>query len=347
MIMLCSPARPPVSRRRPGRPRYARPALLVIYVLLLALFTSGPVAGRPVVGKIRGTVHDALNRPLSGLMVQLSSKDDNGVLRVTGTDERGRYLFRDLPAGIYEIVVGANGYMHARKVGIEVRPPFQNLVGFVLQRSTGESVGGGLPGAGAAQDAGGAADGVSVTGLVSTIAPDAITVPVRGLFLNKDRHGIPEVSVTFVGLANGGVYQGLSVEDGRFILDAVPVGSYRVLVSSPGHVALDLPSVEVAEPGGLNLSLSLVDYPLNSRDRLGVVVLPDEKARTLPAAYRFPEKKRSETDSADEAGTGETHADRDAEKATEGNEETTGENSDERPAAPDASPGSGEKSGSG
>ena len=343
MTMLCSPARSTVSSRRSGRPRNARPALVVLCALLLAGFTSGPVTGRPVVGKIRGTVVDASNRPLSSLMVQLSSKDDNGVLRVTGTDERGRYLFRDLPAGIYEIVVGANGYERARKVGIEVRPPFQNIVGFVLLRSAGGGAGSGLPGAGAAQDAGGAADGAIATGLLSTMPPDAITMPVRGLFLNKDRHGIPEVSVTFIGLANGGAYQGLSAEDGTFLLDAIPVGLYRILVSSPGHVALDLPSVEVAEPGGLNLSLSLVDYPLNSRDRLGVV-LPDEKARTLPAVYRFPEKRSEtdpghETDPGDEAATGEEHGDRDAEEETEP--------SNEQPDEPDDPSGSDEESGSG
>ncbi len=353
MTMLCSPDHSIVFRRRPGGRRSISPALMILCVLLLAGFTSSPVTGRPVVGKIRGTVLDATDRPLSGLMVQLSSKDENGVLRVTGTDERGRYLFRDLPAGIYEIVVGASGYEQARKVGIDVRPPFQNIVGFVLKRSAGGNAGSGLPGAGAAQDAGGAADGAIAPGLVSTIKPDAITMPVRGLFLNKDRHGIPEVSVTFIGLADGGAYQGHSAEDGGFLLDAIPVGLYRVLVSSPGHVALDLPSVEVAGPGGLNLSLSLVDYPLNSRERLDVVVLPDEKARPLPAAYRFPEK-RSETDPDHGNGTDAEHGDRDAEQGDRNTEqgdrdreEATGERSDERPAEPDDPSGSDEGSGSG
>ena len=312
-----------------------------MWVLLLAGFAADPLTGRPVVGKIRGTVLDASNNPLSGFMVQLSSKEDDGILRVTGTDERGRYLFRDLPAGIYEIVVGADGYEGARKIGIEVRPPFQNMVGFVLKRSAGEGGDGARPGAGAPQDAGSAADGVVPPGLVSTIETDAVTMPVRGLFLDKNRHGIPEVSVCFIGVENGGAYQSLSGEDGTFLLDAVPIGLYRILVSSPGHVALDLPSVEVAEPGGLILSLSLVDYPLNSRERLGVVVLPDEKARPLPAAYRFAEEKRSENDPGhEEAGTGEEHEGRDAEDAP-------GEKSADGRAEPDDPSGSDEESGSG
>ncbi|MCZ6695017.1 MAG: carboxypeptidase-like regulatory domain-containing protein [Acidobacteria bacterium] len=339
MTMHESPASSTASRWRSGRRRYARPALITLGVMLLAGFAVSPSTGRPVVGKIRGTVLDASSHPLSGLMVQLSSQEDDGILRVTGTDERGRYLFRDLPAGIYEIVVGANGYERAMKIGIEVRPPFQNIVGFALKRSAEESGEGTLPGAGVLRDAGSAVDGVVPPGLVSTIDPNAVTMPVRGLFLDKDRNGIPEVSVTFIGVGNGGAYQNLSGEDGTFLLDAVPIGLYRVLVSSPGHVALDLPSVEVAGPGGLNLSLSLVDYPLNSRERLGVVPLPEEKARPLPAAFRFIEGKRSENGPGHAAGTGDEHEGRNTKEAS-------GEQSVDGRTEPDDPSGSDEDSGS-
>jgi hypothetical protein len=258
--------------------RLRRAGLLVALVLggwgLLA--GEARAEGRQVVGKIRGTVLDESKRPLSGLMVQLSSRDDNGMLRVTGTDENGRYVFRDLPAGVYEIVVGADGYARQEKTGIEVRPPFQNIVGFTLK----------------SREMFGADDGRSEGARLFTrprlIATGGVAelpagVVVQGRFIDQERRGIPEVSVTFIGKDGTGVYQAFSEEDGSFRLEALPIGLYRVLVSSPGHVSLDLPSVEVEPPGGLNLSLALVDYTLNVRDRRQPIV-PPERARPAPAA---------------------------------------------------------------
>ena len=34
----------------------------------------------------------------------------------TGTDEKGRYLFRDLPAGLYVVQIAADGYRPETKV---------------------------------------------------------------------------------------------------------------------------------------------------------------------------------------------------------------------------------------
>ncbi len=299
---LSSPGRNSLRRARRGAP------VAIASLALLLLAAPGHPAsaqGRAVVGKIRGTVVDESRNPIAGLMVQLSSKDDNAVLRVTGTDEHGRYLFRDLPAGVYEITVGADGFEHESKSGIEVRPPFQNIVGFVLRpwgaaAADRSLTGSPFPARGAGADPAAADDPPAIDpAAAGSPSPGAgeSGVVVRGRFTGEDRRGIPEVSVTFIG-GDGGAYQGFSGDDGTFRLEGVLPGRYRVLVSSPGHVALDLPSVEVARPGGLNLSLSLVNHPLNSRERPGSAVLPPEKARPIPERTRDGEARERAPDGA-------------------------------------------------
>lgn len=239
------------------------------FVLLLIVAAARPPTavgdeGRPVYGRIRGTVVDAADRPLPGLMIQLSSREQSGLLRVTGTDERGRYSFRDLPAGTYEIEVIAAGYRAARKGEIVVRPPFQNIVGFTLQPS--DEPGPTRPAAGRR-----AAPGPR---------PHLDPVAVRGRFVDQEKRPVPEVSVTLVSLEGPEAFQAFSSEDGDFRIDSVPPGRYRVLISSPGHVALDLPSVEVAPATGLSLGLTLVEYSLDLRDRRPGP-LPPERPRRL------------------------------------------------------------------
>src|SRR5439155_24347685 len=121
-------------------------------------------------------------------------------------------------------------------------------------------------------------------------APEAqgrAPVPVRGTFLDAERRPIAEVSVTFVPLQGKGSYQAFSGDDGTFRIEAVPPGRYRVLVSSPGHVSLDLKSVAVSPVNGLNLSLSLVNYPLNFKGRQEDLV-PREEPLPPPAPATAP-----------------------------------------------------------
>jgi Carboxypeptidase regulatory-like domain len=229
--------------------------------------TAAPA--RVVTGRIRGTVIDPSRRPIAGLMVQLRGRDQSGLLRVTGTDERGQYLFQNLPAGQYEVLVGADGYETERKDRIVVRPPFQNLVDFQLQATP--------PGG---EHRAAAATGPEPQG--ASEGPSSAPVEVRGTFVDPEQRPVPEVSIVFVALPAGHLYQAFSDDRGRFSLPALPPGSYRVLVTSPGHVSLDLRSVEVAPRIGLDLSLSLVDHPLNYRGR-GDESLPPESPLPLPA----------------------------------------------------------------
>ena len=218
---------------------------------------------RSVFGTIMGTVFDSKKKPLSGWMVQLSSRGDDSQLRVTGTDDKGQYVFKDLPAGTYAVEIQTENEAARTKDRIEVRPPFRNIVDFQVgpqapQKLNEQAV--------AMLAAAKAAVGAKPP---EAAAPGegASQVPVRGTFLDAQKHPVSEVSVTLVALAGKGTWQAFSGDDGAFTIAAVPPGRYRVLVFSPGYVPIDLRSIEVSPPGGLNLSLALVDYPLNTKDR--------------------------------------------------------------------------------
>lgn len=190
-------------------------------------------------------------------MVQLKSKNQDGVLRVTGTDEKGAYVFKDLPAGTYDIEVGTAEDLTRRKERIEVRPPFRNIVDFDMGlKSPAVLLGDVLKKQEPAAPPQTAAAG-----------EPAAAVAVRGTFVDAQRRPIPEVSVMLLPPAGKGSFQAFSGIDGTFSLPAVPPGRYRVLVSSPGYVSIDLKVVDVSPTSGLNLSLSLVDYPLNFKGR--------------------------------------------------------------------------------
>ncbi len=232
--------------------------------------------GRSVFGTIMGTVFDVRKKPLAGWMVQLSSRRDDGVLRVTGTNEKGQYVFKDLPAGTYDIEIQVENEAARRKGRIEVRPPFRNIVDFQIgpqppDRSNplaGLAEKKKIEGAGAAATGDAAGEGVK-------------PVPFRGTFVDAQKRPIAEVSVTVVGLDGEGAFQVFSGDDGSFAIPAVPPGRYRVLVFSPGYVPIDLKSVEVTPASGLSLSLRLVDHPLNTKER-PVDRLPREEPLKAP-----------------------------------------------------------------
>lgn len=236
-------------------------------------------AGRKRAGRIRGTVTDALKKALPGLLVTLSSHSEPDVLRVTGTNEKGQYLFPELPPGLYDLKVQADGFLDTGKESIEIRPPFQNIVDVQLTpRGKGGPVAvgaGPAPGVGATAGArpaagGGAAPGGAASqgsapagepGSETTAPP--VPVTVRGRFVDQDRLPLYEVSVVLSALQGKAIYQAFSGDDGIFEIPGVVPGRYHVVVRSPGHVPLDLHSVEVLGKNGISVSLMLVDYPLN------------------------------------------------------------------------------------
>jgi Carboxypeptidase regulatory-like domain len=260
-------------------------ALAILAAALLSLAAPGPARGeepanagpgRQRVGKISGTVTDPMHRALAGLLVKLESRVEPGMLRVTCTDLKGQYHFKELPTGVYDVRVEADGFGPGSKERIDVRPPFQNIVDVVLTRAAaGPAVvpAPAAPGTGPA----GSNDAGPAGGSGTNEAP----VVVRGRFVTPEGQPELEVSVLLVRADGGRLYQTFSSDDGTFAIPDVAPGRYRVLVRSAGHVTIDLKSVDVRPVDGLRLSLALVDFPLNTRQRGS---RPQEMPRPLPAA---------------------------------------------------------------
>jgi hypothetical protein len=281
-----------------------RPLILLLAAVsaLMTAAADDPAPGQPtaepppittkrtVYGTIRGTVVGPIGKPLQGIMVQLIARDESGTLRVTGTDEKGQYAFTDLPAGVYDVEVATGSGGRTRKERVAVKPPFRNIVDFRVA-AAGDAMpltgvgdlfakwpgleGPGGPGAGG----GPAAGSVPVTGA----EPAGTVVPVRGTLLDSRKQPATEAVVTLIAHTGAGIFQAMSGDDGTFLIETVPVGRYRLRVTSPGHVVLDVASIEVGPGGGMTLNLALVDYPLAAGDRRAEIP-PREVPRALPPA---------------------------------------------------------------
>jgi len=230
-------------------------------------------------GRILGRLTDA-GKPVQGAQVRLLSRSEAGLLRVTSSDQRGEYRFKDLPSGIYDVEVEADGYRLVSKPGVEVKGPFQNIVDVPLARAGGQATpavppvqgtpGQGIPGKTEAE-----------------AAPVVPPVTVHGTLLNANRRPVVDVSVLFVALEGTKLYQAMSGSDGVFTVDGVVPGRYRAVIRSPGHMPVDLKSVEVKPAAGLTLNLSLVDFPLNFKSRAEGAP-PPELPRVMPGMLPAP-----------------------------------------------------------
>ncbi len=254
--------------------------------LLAGAAIVATAADAPPAGRVRGAITGPDRKPLTGRLVTLRMIGGAGELRVTSTDERGQYQFRELPPGKYEVRVEADGYEPGVKAGIDVKPPFQNVVDIPMRAlgTPAPAAPGSLAAAVAAMQAApksGATPPAEAATPATADPPAAEPVPLGGLL--RDKEGAPVLEATVLALPAGGgeLYQGRSDKEGKFRIDAVPPGYYRLVVRSPGHVPIDLARVEVPPATGLSLRLVLVDYPINFKAGPDTS-LPPEQPRPWP-----------------------------------------------------------------
>jgi hypothetical protein len=217
--------------------------LLLLSAQLLVQAAPGKLRGR-----IRGTARDMKGRPVAGLQVQLVLSGE-GQVHITNTDDKGVYAFEELEAGSYDVEMSGSGYQRQIKKGILVQPPFRNIVDFALPP--------------------GPVTEPAATSPVVYQAPagEAVLRDVTGEFTDKERHPIPDVALSVVNPATGASFRALSDREGKAQIRGVPVGLYRVVVSSPGYVTVELKDAEVSAASGMVLKLSLVEYPLKFEGR--------------------------------------------------------------------------------
>ena len=239
---------------------------------------QAPAAAPTTTGRILGRLTDA-GKPVQGAQVRLLSRSEAGLLRVTSSDQRGEYRFKDLPSGIYDVEVEADGFRLVSKPGVEVKGPFQNIVDVPLARAGG-------PASPAVPPVQGT-PGQGIPGKPAEAAPVEPPVTVHGTLLNGDRRPVVDVSVLFVASEGTKLYQATSGSDGVFTVESVVPGRYRAVIRSPGHMPVDLKSVEVKPGAGLTLNLSLVDFPLNFKARAEGAP-PPELPRVMPGMLPTP-----------------------------------------------------------
>ena len=217
-------------------------------------------------GRIRGTARDTKGKPVAGLLVRLLLPG-GGLVHVTNTDDRGRFTFEDLEAGGYDVEVSGSGYQRQVKKEIRVQPPFRNIVDFTL--SPGPVAG----------------ESPSSPAIYRPPAGEPAFGEVTGVFTDRERRPVPDVALRLVNPATGLSFRTQSDREGKALIRGVPAGIYRVTVSSPGYVTVDLSEAEVSPGSGMSLKLSLVEYPLNFQGRPGDLV-PEE--RPVPPDYSPP-----------------------------------------------------------
>ena len=245
--------------------------------------TAPPAAAAPAgpttTGRILGRVTDA-GKPVSGAQVRLVSRSESGLLRVTSSNERGEYRFKELPTGTYDVEVDADGFRPGAKPGVEVKAPFQNIVDVPLLRTGAAGKVPAIP----------AVVGTPGQGMAGQAAdpgkpqePPPAPATVKGALTDNARLPVVDVSVLLVAKEGTKLYQAISGSDGTFTIEGVVPGKYRAVVRSPGHMPVDLKSVDVRPVTGLTLNLSLVDFPLNFKSRVDGSP-PPETPRPLPGA---------------------------------------------------------------
>ncbi|HXJ77248.1 MAG TPA: TonB-dependent receptor [Candidatus Methylomirabilis sp.] len=97
-----------------SRSRAAAPIAIGIasWLLLTGQVRLAGAAG----GTITGVVKDAFEQPLAGVAVRLESPDGQ-MLRRTNSDDAGRFVIPDVPAGTYTVVAEREGFVTASATG--------------------------------------------------------------------------------------------------------------------------------------------------------------------------------------------------------------------------------------
>jgi hypothetical protein len=88
-------------------------------LLLLIAFLPGVAIASVTTGTIKGNTIDEGGLPIPGVLVSITSDNMMGV-RQANTDADGRFLFIELPPGVYQIASESPGFAKVKKVNLQV-----------------------------------------------------------------------------------------------------------------------------------------------------------------------------------------------------------------------------------
>jgi hypothetical protein len=221
---------------------------------------SSPVHGE---GRIRGNLISGRKPLVAARVIAFLPLADHDLVLLTTTDLDGVYQLNDIPAGTWRLEVQAEGHLARITEGIEVRPPFRNILDFRLEP---------IPAAGA----GGLPEAVT---LQEPVAEGAGSADVFGTVTLLREGAIQEVADAEIALLGGpppGQYLILSDEQGRFVLPAVPAGRYEFRVTAPGAIPLLMPRAEVRAGRPIEVQVRLINYPVELAAKRQLILPPEE-----------------------------------------------------------------------
>src|SRR5579859_7036576 len=102
-------------------------------VMLASSFLSAALLAQTSGGILTGQVKDQAGLPMAAVTVTLTGAGGAGL--VAQTNEEGKYVFRNLPAGTYSVRIDLKGFATFEKTGIVIAPGKPEAVDAQMQVS--------------------------------------------------------------------------------------------------------------------------------------------------------------------------------------------------------------------
>ncbi|MFQ5718936.1 MAG: carboxypeptidase-like regulatory domain-containing protein [Acidobacteriota bacterium] len=232
--------------------------------------TSPTATPEPPGGRIKGLVSGPDRAPIPAARIVARVRlPDHDALFVTASDDAGTYRLDRLPAGEYRVDAFAAGYGAGVFHGVDVHPPFRNILDFHLSPASGtmRRPAGPSP-----------VESLEAAGTAPSPLP---TSAVRGQVIGIDATPVADAEIVLAGRLAQEHRMVLSRQDGTFATPDLPAAEYTLSITAPGAIPMQVPSVLVSAARPLTVRVSLVSYPVELAVQDSVILPPE---RPLPPA---------------------------------------------------------------
>jgi hypothetical protein len=207
-------------------------------LVLAAMFllSAVPAFGQRSTATIRGTVRDATQAVLPGVMVT-ATNEETGLVRSSPTNQSGVYSLSDLPIGRYKVDAELSGFKKASRTGVILRVADDFAIDFAL-------------------DAGGVTETVSVEASATPVK--ILGGDVSGVITGEQVRELPLNGRNFLQLAT--LMPGVSAPDSMNMKDKGLLSGSDLSVSG-GDVTANLWTVDGANNNDVGSNRTIVVYP--------------------------------------------------------------------------------------
>jgi Carboxypeptidase regulatory-like domain len=110
---------------------------IIGFVLLGSALLMGSL--RAATPTVQGDVKGPDGKPLAGAEIRVQRKDGKAAPIAVVADQKGHYVFKDLPAGTYKVSASKNGMATTTLENVRTRTEGAVRVDFDLKKQTGEA----------------------------------------------------------------------------------------------------------------------------------------------------------------------------------------------------------------